>query len=44
MKLPDLGEGTVDAEIVSWKVQPGEEIHEDESLVEIMTEKATVEV
>ncbi len=43
-KLPDLGEGTVDAEIVSWHIQPGETITEDEALVEVMTEKATVEV
>lgn len=43
-KLPDLGEGTVDAEIVSWRVKPGETIAEDEALVEVMTEKATVEV
>ncbi len=43
-KLPDLGEGTVDAEIVSWRVKPGDTIAEDEALVEVMTEKATVEV
>lgn len=43
-KLPDLGEGTVDAEIVSWRVKPGERVGEDEPLVEMMTEKATVEV
>jgi 2-oxoisovalerate dehydrogenase E2 component (dihydrolipoyl transacylase) len=43
-KLPDLGEGTVDAEIVSWRVKPGDTIVEDDPLVEMMTEKATVEV
>ncbi|HTX23677.1 MAG TPA: dihydrolipoamide acetyltransferase family protein [Steroidobacteraceae bacterium] len=43
-KLPDLGEGTVDAEIVCWRVKPGEVIAEDDALVEMMTEKATVEV
>ena len=43
-KLPDLGEGTVDAEIVAWHVRPGDEIAEDSALVEVMTEKATVEV
>ncbi len=43
-KLPDLGEGTVDAEIIAWRVKPGEEIAEDDPLVEMMTEKATVEV
>ncbi len=43
-KLPDLGEGTVDAEIVSWRVKPGDTITEDDALVEVMTEKATIEV
>ncbi|HTW39232.1 MAG TPA: dihydrolipoamide acetyltransferase family protein, partial [Steroidobacteraceae bacterium] len=43
-KLPDLGEGTVDAEIVAWRVKPGDVIAEDDALVEVMTEKATVEV
>lgn len=43
-KLPDLGEGTVDAEIVAWRVKPGDTVAEDDALVEMMTEKATVEV
>src|SRR6185312_961558 len=43
-KLPDLGEGTVDAEIVAWRVKPGDTVAEDDPLVEMMTEKATVEV
>jgi len=43
-KLPDLGEGTVDAEIVAWRVKPGDVVAEDDPLVEMMTEKATVEV
>ena len=43
-KLPDLGEGTVAAEIVGWRVQPGDEVKEDDVLVEVMTEKAAVEV
>jgi 2-oxoisovalerate dehydrogenase E2 component (dihydrolipoyl transacylase) len=43
-KLPDLGEGTVEAEIVAWKVKPGDEVSEDDVLVEVMTEKAAVEV
>lgn len=43
-KLPDLGEGTVAAEIISWRVKPGDVIAEDDPLVEMMTEKATVEV
>ena len=43
-KLPDLGEGTVEAEIVSWRVKPGDTVAEDDVLVEVMTEKAAVEV
>ena len=43
-KLPDLGEGTVEAEIVAWRVKPGDEVAEDDVLVEVMTEKAAVEV
>jgi 2-oxoisovalerate dehydrogenase E2 component (dihydrolipoyl transacylase) len=43
-KLPDLGEGTVEAEIVSWRVKPGDTVAEDEVIVEVMTEKAAVEV
>ncbi len=43
-KLPDLGEGTVSAEIVGWRVQPGDTVAEEQALVEVMTEKAAVEV
>ncbi len=43
-KLPDLGEGTVQAEIVGWRVKPGDTVAEDEVIVEVMTEKAAVEV
>lgn len=43
-KLPDLGEGTVEAEIVAWRVAPGDVVKEDDVVVELMTEKATVEV
>ena len=43
-KLPDLGEGTVEAEIVGWRVKPGDVVAEDEVVVEVMTEKAAVEV
>jgi 2-oxoisovalerate dehydrogenase E2 component (dihydrolipoyl transacylase) len=41
-KLPDLGEGVVEAEIVAWHVQPGQEVRVDQPLVEVMTDKATV--
>jgi 2-oxoisovalerate dehydrogenase E2 component (dihydrolipoyl transacylase) len=43
-KLPDLGEGTVEAEIVGWRVKPGDTVAEDDVIVEVMTEKAAVEV
>src|SRR6186713_1824560 len=43
-KLPDLGEGTVEAEIVAWRVQPGDLVKEDDVVAEVMTEKAVVEV
>jgi 2-oxoisovalerate dehydrogenase E2 component (dihydrolipoyl transacylase) len=43
-RLPDLGEGTAQAEIVAWRVKPGDLVAEDQLLVEIMTDKATVEI
>ena len=43
-KLPDLGEGTVSAEIVAWHVKPGDTIAEDQALAEMSTDKAVVEV
>jgi 2-oxoisovalerate dehydrogenase E2 component (dihydrolipoyl transacylase) len=44
VKLPDIGEGTTEAEIVAWRVKPGQAIREDDPLVDIMTDKATVEL
>ncbi len=43
-KLPDVGEGTAEAEIVAWHVKAGDVIHEDQNLVDVMTDKATVEM
>ena len=43
-KLPDLGEGTVEAEIVAWHVKPGDVVAEEDVIVEVMTEKASVEM
>ena len=43
-KLPDVGEGTAEAEIVAWHVKVGDVIHEDQNLVDVMTDKATVEM
>ena len=44
MKLPDLGEGTVAAEVVAWKVAVGDRVVEDQPLAEMATDKAVVEV
>ena len=41
-KLPDIGEGVVDGEIVKWLIKPGDEVEEDQPMVEVMTDKATV--
>lgn len=41
-KLPDIGEGVTEGEIVAWHVKPGEAIKEDAPMVEVMTDKATV--
>jgi 2-oxoisovalerate dehydrogenase E2 component (dihydrolipoyl transacylase) len=43
-KLPDVGEGTAEAEIVAWHVAVGDRIEEDQHLVDVMTDKATVEM
>ncbi|MBG84564.1 MAG: dienelactone hydrolase [Phycisphaerae bacterium] len=42
--LPDLGEGVAEAELISWKVQPGDEVAEHQTLAEMETDKALVEV
>jgi 2-oxoisovalerate dehydrogenase E2 component (dihydrolipoyl transacylase) len=43
-KMPDLGEGTVTAEVVAWHVKPGDLVQEDQVMCEVMTEKAAVEM
>jgi 2-oxoisovalerate dehydrogenase E2 component (dihydrolipoyl transacylase) len=43
-KLPDVGEGTAEAEIVAWHVKVGDKVAEDQHLVDVMTDKATVEM
>ncbi|MBO9601161.1 MAG: 2-oxo acid dehydrogenase subunit E2 [Novosphingobium sp.] len=43
-RMPDVGEGITEAEIVAWHVQPGARIDEETRLVDVMTDKATVEV
>jgi 2-oxoisovalerate dehydrogenase E2 component (dihydrolipoyl transacylase) len=44
VKLPDVGEGIAEAEIVEWHVNVGDTITEDQVMVEVMTDKATVEL
>ena len=42
--LPDIGEGIAEAEIVQWHKQVGDTVNEDEEFVDMMTDKATVEM
>ncbi|MEM9494224.1 MAG: biotin/lipoyl-containing protein, partial [Myxococcota bacterium] len=43
-RLPDIGEGVVEGEIVAWKVAVGDRLELDQPMVEVMTDKATVEI
>lgn len=43
-KLPDVGEGTAEAELVGWHVKVGDAVEEDQIIADIMTDKATVEI
>ena len=43
-RLPDIGEGIAEAEIVAWHIKPGDRIDEDQATVDVMTDKATVEM
>ena len=43
-KLPDLGEGLTEGEVARWLVAEGDSIAEDDPLVEIQTDKTTVEI
>ena len=43
-RLPDIGEGVVEGEVVKWLVKTGEQVREDQPMVEVMTAKATVEI
>jgi 2-oxoisovalerate dehydrogenase E2 component (dihydrolipoyl transacylase) len=44
IKMPDLGEGIAEVELVAWHVKPGDAVAEDQVLADVMTDKATVEV
>jgi pyruvate dehydrogenase E2 component (dihydrolipoamide acetyltransferase) len=43
-RLPDIGEGVVEGEVVKWHVKTGDTVREDQPMVEVMTDKATVEI
>ncbi|CAM5792652.1 dihydrolipoamide acetyltransferase family protein [Castellaniella caeni] len=44
IKMPDIGEGIAEVELVEWHVQPGDAVVEDQVLADVMTDKATVQV
>ena len=44
IRVPDIGEGIAEVELVQWLVQPGDTVAEDQHLADVMTDKATVEV
>ena len=44
MRMPDLGEGIAEVELVAWRVQPGQAVEEDQILADVMTDKATIEL
>jgi 2-oxoisovalerate dehydrogenase E2 component (dihydrolipoyl transacylase) len=44
IKMPDIGEGIAEVELVTWRVQPGDVVAEDQILADVMTDKATVEI
>ncbi len=44
IKVPDIGEGIAEVELVAWHVKPGDQVAEDQILAEVMTDKAAVEV
>ncbi len=44
IKMPDIGEGIAEVELVAWHVKVGDTVHEDQILADVMTDKATVEI
>ena len=44
LRLPDLGEGVMEGEVARWLVKPGDDVKEEKIVVEVMTDKATMEI
>ena len=44
IRMPDIGEGIAEVEIVEWQVAPGDAVAEDQTLADVMTDKATVAI
>jgi 2-oxoisovalerate dehydrogenase E2 component (dihydrolipoyl transacylase) len=44
IKMPDIGEGIAEVELVAWHVKPGDTVAEDQPIADVMTDKATVEI
>src|SRR5262245_34708081 len=44
IKVPDIGEGIAEVELVAWHVKPGDRVVEDQIIAEVMTDKAAVEI
>ena len=44
IKMPDIGEGIAEVELVAWNVKVGEVVFEDQVLADVMTDKATIEI
>ena len=44
INMPDIGEGIAEVEVVTWRVQPGDSVTEDQILADVMTDKATIEI
>ena len=44
IRVPDIGEGIAEVELVAWHVQPGDVVAEDQPIADVMTDKATVEI
>src|SRR6478672_12794279 len=44
IKMPDIGEGIAEVELVEWRIRAGDEVKEDQVVADVMTDKATVEI